>query len=146
MRGFLTPYRNVCYWLPDYRNGVRARNKEEVFNYAHSSLRNVIKRSFGVLKARFPILRKMTPNPFPVQRSIVFALMAIHNFIRKEAKADKLFRRYNNEEVDMSDSDDDDDDDDDEEEEDLDSLEDSMQVIEMSIVREQIADELYTHV
>ncbi|KAK9085976.1 hypothetical protein Sjap_026387 [Stephania japonica] len=46
----------------------------------------------------------------------------------------------------MSDSDDDDDDnDDDEEEEDLDSLEDSMQVIEMSIVREQIADELYTH-
>ncbi|KAK9085972.1 hypothetical protein Sjap_026383 [Stephania japonica] len=49
-------------------------------------------------------------------------------------------------EVDMSDSDDDDDDDDDEEEEDIDSLEDNMQVIEMSIVREQIADELYTHV
>eukprot|EP00268_Persea_americana_P027958 TRINITY_DN2719_c0_g1_i5.p1 TRINITY_DN2719_c0_g1~~TRINITY_DN2719_c0_g1_i5.p1 ORF type:complete len:102 (+),score=5.04 TRINITY_DN2719_c0_g1_i5:176-481(+) len=91
MRGFLAPYRNVRYWLPDYRH-VLPRNKQEAFNNCLSSLRNIIERSFGVLKARFPILKKMTPYSFPIQRSIVVAAMAVRNFIRKEAIADELFR------------------------------------------------------
>lgn len=99
MRGFLAPYRNVRYWLPDFRGSARPRNRKEIFNYVHSSLRNVIERSFGVLKARFPILKKMPPYPFPIQRSIVVAAMTVHNFIRKEAIADELFRQYESEEL-----------------------------------------------
>ena len=79
----MAPYRNARYWLPDFRNGVRPRTKEETFNYAHARLRNVIERSFGVLKARFPILKRMAPYPFQVQRNIVIACVAIHNYIRK---------------------------------------------------------------
>ncbi|RWR86504.1 DDE_4 domain-containing protein [Cinnamomum micranthum f. kanehirae] len=88
MKGFLSPFRNVRYWLPDFQGIVIPRTREEHFNRLHSSLRNVIERSFGVLKARFPILKWMTPYPFPVQRIIVVATMAMHNFIRKEDMED----------------------------------------------------------
>ncbi|XVF50162.1 hypothetical protein PTKIN_Ptkin04bG0073500 [Pterospermum kingtungense] len=87
-RGFMTPYRNTRYWLLDFRNGVQPRTKEEAFNHAHAKLRNVIERAFGVLKARFPILKRMTSYPFPVQRNIVIACVAIHNYIRKLAITD----------------------------------------------------------
>ncbi|VVA18103.1 Hypothetical predicted protein, partial [Prunus dulcis] len=38
------------------RRGRHPRGAMELFYYRHSSLRNVIERCFGVLKARFPIL------------------------------------------------------------------------------------------
>ncbi|KAK1258384.1 hypothetical protein QJS04_geneDACA007000 [Acorus gramineus] len=95
-RGFLAPYRNVRYWLGDYRRGSGPRNKEELFNYFHSSLRNVIERTFGVWKARFPILKKMAPYPFGIQVRIVAATMAIHNYIRMSNLTDALFERYQN--------------------------------------------------
>eukprot|EP00268_Persea_americana_P025067 TRINITY_DN2442_c0_g2_i1.p1 TRINITY_DN2442_c0_g2~~TRINITY_DN2442_c0_g2_i1.p1 ORF type:complete len:267 (-),score=43.65 TRINITY_DN2442_c0_g2_i1:1151-1951(-) len=94
MRGFLSPFRNVRYWLPDFQGVAVPRTREEHFNRLHSSLRNVIEQSFGVLKARFPILKRMAPYPFPVQRSIVVAAMAMHNFIRKEDMEDRLFSQF----------------------------------------------------
>ena len=90
------PYCNARYWLPDFRNGVRLRTKE-TFNYAHARLRNVIERSFRVLKARFPILKRMTPYPFQVQRNIVIACVAIHNYIRKLSIADTFLEQGENE-------------------------------------------------
>ncbi|XP_071722452.1 uncharacterized protein [Rutidosis leptorrhynchoides] len=92
-RGFLTPYRNVRYWLGDYRRR-RATTKEEKFNHAHARIRNVIERAFGVLKARFPILDKMAPYDFNVQRDVVIACFAVHNFIRKERINDDLFNHF----------------------------------------------------
>ncbi|KAJ9553695.1 hypothetical protein OSB04_017740 [Centaurea solstitialis] len=59
-RGFMAPYRNVRYWLGDFRRR-RATNKYEKLNHSHAKLRNVIERSYGVLKARFPILKRMAP-------------------------------------------------------------------------------------
>ena len=94
MQGFLSPFRNVRYWLLDFQGVAVPRTREEHFNRLHSSLRNVIERSFGVLKARFPILKRMAPYPFPVQRSIVVAAMAMHNFIRKEDMEDRLFSQF----------------------------------------------------
>ena len=99
MRGFLSPFRNVRYWLPDFQGVAIPRTREEHFNRLHSSLRNVIERSFGVLKARFPILKRMAPYPFPVQRSIVVAAMAMHNFIRKEDMEDQLFAQFSSEDT-----------------------------------------------
>ena len=63
-RGFMAPYRNARYWLNDFRSGGRANTKEEVFNQCHSRLRNVIERAFGVLKSRFPILKRMPSYSF----------------------------------------------------------------------------------
>ncbi|KAL6336580.1 hypothetical protein AAG906_025135 [Vitis piasezkii] len=58
--GFLPPYRGERYHLQEYRG---RRNQpiryKELFNYRHSSLRNIIESYFGVLKTRFPILRMM---------------------------------------------------------------------------------------
>ncbi|GJY27248.1 putative nuclease HARBI1 [Tanacetum coccineum] len=71
-RGFMAPYRNV---------------------------RNVIERAFGVLKAHFPILKKMPLYPFVTQRDIVVACFAIHNFIRKERLSDEFFSLYDHHEV-----------------------------------------------
>ncbi|KAI3718853.1 hypothetical protein L6452_19738 [Arctium lappa] len=65
-RGFFTPYRNTRYWLADFRRR-RAVTKEEKFNHAHAQLRNVIERAYGVLKARFPILKQMACYPYPKQ-------------------------------------------------------------------------------
>ncbi|KAJ0488731.1 putative harbinger transposase-derived nuclease domain-containing protein [Helianthus annuus] len=60
-RGFMAPYRNVRYWLGDFRRN-RALTDKEKLNHAHAKLRNVIERSYGVLKARFPILKKWPPS------------------------------------------------------------------------------------
>ncbi|KAI3758840.1 hypothetical protein L6452_06412 [Arctium lappa] len=92
-RGFMTPYRNTRYWLADFRRR-RALTKEERFNHAHAQLRNVIERAYGVLKARFPILRQMAPYPFPIQKDVVIACFAIHNFIRRCNIQDHLFMEY----------------------------------------------------
>ncbi|XP_047337289.1 uncharacterized protein LOC124941074 [Impatiens glandulifera] len=93
-RGFMSPYRNVRYWLADFQRGGRARTNEELFNQAHAKLRNVIERTFGVLKARFPILDKMAPYSFQTQRNIVIACAALHNFIRKRYRTDSFFEQY----------------------------------------------------
>ncbi|KAJ9546559.1 hypothetical protein OSB04_019102 [Centaurea solstitialis] len=92
-RGFMAPYRNVRYWLGDFRRR-RATNKYEKFNHSHAKLRNVIERSYGVLKARFPILKRMAPFALEVQRDVVIACFAVHNFIRKGGLSDELFSEY----------------------------------------------------
>jgi DDE superfamily endonuclease len=81
----LTPYRGVRYHLKEWsRHGDRPQNKEELFNLRHSSLRNVIERTFGVIKKRFPILTKMNSFPFPFQVDLVRCAFMLHNFIRRE--------------------------------------------------------------
>lgn len=97
MDGFLAPYKETRYHLPEFRKRGRPRGKKEKFNYAHSSLRNVIERCFGVLKARFPILKLMPSYSFTKQMFIVVACMTCHNFIRLHAIQDDLFEEYENE-------------------------------------------------
>ncbi|KAL0394827.1 UNVERIFIED_CONTAM: hypothetical protein Slati_4448900 [Sesamum latifolium] len=51
--GFLTPYRGVRYHLKEYdRGGGGPQNAREVFNLRHAAARNIIERSFGLLKTR----------------------------------------------------------------------------------------------
>ena len=47
---YLAPYKGTTYHLQEFRDTHKPEGKEEIFNYTHSSLRNVIERSFGVLK------------------------------------------------------------------------------------------------
>ncbi|GJZ64487.1 Myb/SANT-like domain, harbinger transposase-derived nuclease domain protein [Tanacetum coccineum] len=100
-RGFMAPYRNVRYWLGDFRRR-RPLNGKEKFNHSHAKLRNVIERAYGVLKARFPILKRMTPFSLTTQRNITIACFALHNFIRKEGLDDELFSMYDQSNVQLN--------------------------------------------
>ncbi|XP_048131248.1 putative nuclease HARBI1 [Rhodamnia argentea] len=95
LSGFLTPFKGERYHPNDYRGrGRRPRTARELFNHRHSSLRNVIERSFGALKNRFSILRHMPPFIVRKQARIVIACCALHNYIRDQDKMDKNFSRY----------------------------------------------------
>jgi len=65
---------------------------KEVFNHAHSSLRNVIERSFGVLKLKWRILLNLPSYPVNKQSKIIVACMAPHNFIRECDLEDPHFK------------------------------------------------------
>ncbi|PLW51018.1 hypothetical protein PCANC_08125 [Puccinia coronata f. sp. avenae] len=55
--GILMPYRGVRYHLQEQAAANQCpSNKEELFNLQHSSMRNVVERTFGVWKKQFPIL------------------------------------------------------------------------------------------
>jgi len=55
----LVPYQKVRYHLKEQAKvNKRPKDKKELFNLRHASLRNIIKQAFGVLKAHFPILNK----------------------------------------------------------------------------------------
>ena len=59
---FLPPDKSTRYHAQKFHSSNRQpTSKKKLYNYRHLSLRMVIKRSFGVLKARFPILNLM-PN------------------------------------------------------------------------------------
>ncbi|WVZ71421.1 hypothetical protein U9M48_020011 [Paspalum notatum var. saurae] len=91
--GYLALYRGTKYHIPEYRQGSGPSGKKEVFNYLHSSLRNVIERSFGVLKMKWRILLKLPSYPMRKQSKIILACMAVHNFIRESALSDEDFER-----------------------------------------------------
>ncbi|GJW39887.1 putative nuclease HARBI1 isoform X1 [Tanacetum coccineum] len=96
---YLAPYKgnDIRYHIPDFCRGQSSaqrapKGKKETFNYYHSSLRNVIERTFGVFKARWAILKDMHVNySYETQVSIVIASMAIHNYIRKKRQFDEAF-------------------------------------------------------
>ncbi|KAL7177683.1 hypothetical protein ACSBR2_030946 [Camellia fascicularis] len=67
-----------------------------MFNYQHSSLCNVIERCFGILKARFPILRDIPLYSTKTQRYIPIACCTIHNWIRIHSQGDTLFTELAN--------------------------------------------------
>ncbi|KAJ4770995.1 nuclease [Rhynchospora pubera] len=84
---FLAPYRKVCYHLGSFRDRARGRGghrydkPEELFNHRHAQLRNIVERTFGVVKARFHILKDMAAFEYKIQIKIVIACCILHNFI-----------------------------------------------------------------
>ncbi|XP_042499611.1 uncharacterized protein LOC122077805 [Macadamia integrifolia] len=93
--GYLTPFRGEMYHLPDFSGERRgARTPKELFNHRHSSLLNVIERTFGVLKNKFQILQKMKGYRIEDQVSIVVACCGLHNYIKKQGIKDDLFDEY----------------------------------------------------
>jgi hypothetical protein len=69
-----------------------------MFNYLHSSLRNVIERAFGVLKQKWRILKAMPSFSPRTQKHIIIACMALHNFIRDSALHDDEFEKCDEDE------------------------------------------------
>ena len=93
----MTPYRNVRYWLSDFHSDSKVVGKEKIFNQCHARLRNVIECVFGIVKACFPLLKRMAPYSFTTQTKNVMACFSIHNFLRQISMADRLFSEYDNE-------------------------------------------------
>jgi hypothetical protein len=78
----LTPYRRVRYHLKEWGPGaLRPQNKEELFNLRHAKLRNVVERTYGVVKKRFKILKLMPSYSFEEQVKLVKCCFLLHNFI-----------------------------------------------------------------
>lgn len=81
----LTPFRGVRYHLKEWQLGNRRpQNAKELFNLRHSSKRNIIERTFGILKKRFPILVTMPSYPYKVQVNLILCCFIVHNFIKIE--------------------------------------------------------------
>ncbi|KAG4949260.1 hypothetical protein JHK82_042466 [Glycine max] len=87
-------HRQNCLHIPRYHLnewiGNTPQNYKELFNLHHASARNVIERSFGVLKKRWSILR--TPSFFDIktQIRIIDVCFLLHNFIRDEQQSDPI--------------------------------------------------------
>ena len=89
--GYLAPYRGSKYHLQDFQNAAEPRGRKEVFNYAHSSLRNVIERAFGVMKMKWRMLLSVPSYPAETQTHIIVACCALHNFMRLSGAFDSDF-------------------------------------------------------
>ncbi|XP_020258298.1 protein ALP1-like [Asparagus officinalis] len=89
MPGFISPYRGVRYHLKEH-SGKTPKNRRELFNLRHSSLRSKIESAFGTLKNRFKILCAKPHYPFPTQVDIVLACTILHNFIATVDPSDEL--------------------------------------------------------
>jgi hypothetical protein len=78
---------NVLSWshngyLPPYWNdSVDDEGLNHIFNYQHSSLRNVVERAFGVLKGKWRILKGVPRYERDKQAKIVVACFALHNYV-----------------------------------------------------------------
>ena len=88
----LTPFRGVRYHLNEWKQGGRRpQNAKELFNVRHSSLRNIIERSFGIIKKPYAILRDMPSFPYFFQCDIVLCAFMVHNFIRLNQRYDEEY-------------------------------------------------------
>ena len=92
--GYLAPYKGERYHLPEWHRGMEPNTPKEKFNRIHSSVRNVIERSFGVLKMKWQILYKIPRFSMLTQKKIVVATMVLHNFIREHASDDDDFSNF----------------------------------------------------
>jgi hypothetical protein len=93
--GYLAPFKGTTYHIPEFRHrrGRPPQEKHELFNFLHSSLRNVIERAFGVLKQKWRILKAMPSFSADRQKEIIIVCFALHNFIRDSQLRDKEFER-----------------------------------------------------
>jgi hypothetical protein len=80
--------------MPEWHRGMEPNTPKEKFNRKHSSIRNVIGRSFGLLKMKWEILYRIKKYPMWKRKMIVFACMVLHNFIREHNNEDADFARF----------------------------------------------------
>ncbi|CAL5189422.1 unnamed protein product [Lathyrus oleraceus] len=56
--------------------------------YKNASLRSVIERTFGVVKARWKVIQEMPNFKLQTQMAIIWACFALHNFLRRTNSSD----------------------------------------------------------
>ena len=97
--GFLAPFKGGRDTRAGQGRG-RTQGPKELFNTRHSQLRNVVERSFGVLKQRFAYLKGPVPYSYmQTQINVVIACCALHNFLRETQPSDDHFVQYEQEDL-----------------------------------------------
>ncbi|PLW51481.1 hypothetical protein PCASD_00279 [Puccinia coronata f. sp. avenae] len=101
-KGLLTPYQAVRYHLKEQAAaGRRPEDAKELYNLRHASLRNIVERLFGCLKAKFKILTSPVEHNIHRQVQLVYALATLWNFLRQHNQLDdddELMREQTSEE------------------------------------------------
>lgn len=92
--GIYAPYRNVRYWLSDFRSCSQPTTR--TVQSCPVKLRIVIERALGVLNARFRIMKRMAPYSFRAQQDIVVACVASYNFLGKMIVNDTFIEQFEN--------------------------------------------------
>ena len=95
-RGYLAPFlkefgESTRYHLQEFNNGQPPRTSKEMYNRCHASVRYVIERTFGIWKKKWRILHEFPSYDIATQRSVLFATMGLHNFIRQHNFEDSDF-------------------------------------------------------
>ena len=88
--GLLTPYRGTQYHLNDWRCGCTLTTAQELFNMRHFAARNVIERTFGLLKICWAIFRSPSFYPIKTQNRIIIAYCLLYNLIRREMATNSM--------------------------------------------------------
>ncbi|PKA67264.1 hypothetical protein AXF42_Ash004757 [Apostasia shenzhenica] len=90
--------RNNSHFYPyfNFRNRVHRRyeSPQELYNHRHAQLRNIVERTFGILKKRFKVLTDIKPFPFSIQADIVLACCILHNYIGRNHGHDTYFNMH----------------------------------------------------
>ncbi|XP_020963698.1 protein ALP1-like isoform X2 [Arachis ipaensis] len=89
-QGFFAPYRGQKYHLSEFNPHNQPSTAQEFFNMKHSQARNVIESAFGILKARWEILRGRSFYPIKTQGRIITACCLLHNHIRRVMVVDPI--------------------------------------------------------
>ncbi|KAG8373405.1 hypothetical protein BUALT_Bualt11G0020900 [Buddleja alternifolia] len=86
---FLAPYRSVRYHLDEWCEGSRAlQNVKELYNQRHTKARNVIERTWSIMKWRWAVLRSTRFYALRTQNGMILSCALLHNFIRCEMEVD----------------------------------------------------------
>ncbi|KAI3465264.1 hypothetical protein Pfo_021927 [Paulownia fortunei] len=81
-------------WMNGMTGPPHLKNYRELFNLKHPKARNVIKRSFSLLKSQWAILRSSSYYPIKTQNRIIMAYCLLHNFIRTTIAIDLLEAKF----------------------------------------------------
>ena len=153
--GFLAPFRSITYHLEEFRRrNDGPSGREEVFNYTHSSLRNVVERTFGIWKSRWHILKEGRQYPMWKQCLIPVACAVLHNFLHLANQDAECLHMYlhpeedvhsedSEEESDVNEDENDDEDEYEEEDEDDPSVPVPRERLLMGVLRDRMADQMH---
>ncbi|KAF5470966.1 hypothetical protein F2P56_011448 [Juglans regia] len=89
---FMPPYPRERYHQSDRYSGRQFRGYKDYFNFCHSSLHNIIERTFELLKNRFQILNAMPRYRPTRQGMLVTACCTLHNLIRTVTPNDEFIQ------------------------------------------------------
>ncbi|KAG8374550.1 hypothetical protein BUALT_Bualt10G0007100 [Buddleja alternifolia] len=66
------------------------QNAKELYNQRHTRARNVIERTWGIMKWKWAVLRSASSYPLRPQNQMILSCALLHNFIRREMKVDSV--------------------------------------------------------
>ena len=78
----LTPYKRVIYHISAWGRGKRRRapkTPKELFNLCHAHARNVVERTYGIVRSKWQILKEIPRFDADVQATIILAACIMHN-------------------------------------------------------------------